>query len=669
MSFLSDKRASTSPDTISEYDTFTFITLGSLLPLDVKDGNVLAAYYPDHTQTSPTANIKPILSHKTKFRDKLSLISSSHSNKQPLPDGLTLSQPIIPTSFPAPLKREQSSPTDPTSPSKLRMATSSTFPKRTLPPFQESLKRPKTVSSALSTASAPTRWTAAQLLIGMPPLVKPKDLKPPNPYATWYTELVTLRLEEQESLQRSNELALEGILQLAHPLCTIQCLNYWSCSLLPQVGQSLGDVLNHIQNRPKNSPLKVIILDDNPRLGEEGITPVLKSITPNNTITSLHLEHIGARDDIHQVLAEMLSNNKTLTHLNLAANGMTSQSLPSICEALAVNSVLLFLGLSYNKFGDDGSQYLSEALEKNSTLLEMELNGCRLTDAGACSIALAISNNQTLTSLGIMENTISDSGLEGIAEILQHNNTLLHIKFTEVSHTTSSRLKGISKRNQLRLQELQPALLEREVHRLYYQQHKLKLAQITLREHQKSSAEMEQSMQNQEIEFRNIKSDISKKSKDILNSINFQDLTITDLKSKRETLKNQLSKIDSERANAINTLTESLEEVTKRSKALEQELDSKNKDVERLNNERQARLTQLQNAIIQCRQDKQQYHRDRLAARDRIAEIQLMLPELDAQVRELNLSPDNPTKSNPRKRKNSKSKKREKDVNAETVKG
>ena len=58
-----------------------------------------------------------------------------------------------------------------------------------------------------------------------------------------------------------------------------------------------------------------------PRLGDEGVRQILKSLLKNTTLTSLNLSANNLGEPSAQSLSEVFVGNKTLTVLDLSSNG------------------------------------------------------------------------------------------------------------------------------------------------------------------------------------------------------------------------------------------------------------------------------------------------------------------------------------------------------------
>eukprot|EP01012_Entosiphon_sulcatum_P041829 TRINITY_DN5571_c0_g1_i1.p1 TRINITY_DN5571_c0_g1~~TRINITY_DN5571_c0_g1_i1.p1 ORF type:complete len:561 (-),score=132.09 TRINITY_DN5571_c0_g1_i1:33-1715(-) len=487
---------------------------------------------------------------------------------------------------------------------------------------------PKTVSSRPY-----TRDTSNEVL----PVLKSKSAtQQEDQYKLFYAALTTLALAPQGNSLKTSAAAIESIETTLYNNPKIQCVNFFGCNLAHQVGETLGQLLTFKKQNQMPHNLQVIILDQNPKLGHKGTTPLLRSLREDSVVTTLHLETCGMGDIGAAELGELLRSNTKLTHINLASNEITDLGAASISAALASQPSLTFLGLSFNKIRDAGAEHLAKALEENSALLHLELVDCRLGDKGYISLGLALSTrNTTLQGLNLLHNQVSEEGLTAFGNLMDRNTAFTSLLFPVSDHISSQRLRDIIRRNKRVKQLDEPHQLEKEVARLYHQQHKLQVATQQLNQIVKVKNDLDGVVQREESEVALQKQEIQKRAKDIKQSINLVEQNIVELKQKQEDHVTNLAKEHERHKENLAMLAEKLEIDAQRAAKMEKEFEERQAELNRLTAAMEEKRRTLLQRIKTAQEEAARAFEEAKESRLKSAEAAQRVEELNLQVLEV----------------------------------
>lgn len=138
--------------------------------------------------------------------------------------------------------------------------------------------------------------------------------------------------------------------------------------------------------------LKVVVLDGNHEIGNDGAKAIALALCGNSTLRTLGLRSCGIGRMGAERFATTLSQNQTLQELVLRGNV---------------------------DVGDNAVEMISRGLKANASLLQLDLSSCGVGDEGCAYLADALMHNQMLHSLQLHRNHIGDGGLVALAETLR----------------------------------------------------------------------------------------------------------------------------------------------------------------------------------------------------------------------------------------------------------
>lgn len=201
--------------------------------------------------------------------------------------------------------------------------------------------------------------------------------------------------------------------------------------------------------------LTTLHLDD---VGAEGPVTVALALTlrPNSSIRTLHIKGTTINQRTAQALERMLQSNQSLTELRLCHNTIedTDESLSHVAHGLSANrrlkvldlmgnglddaalskivkglahdeSILEFLSLDFNDIGTVGAQAIANMLQQKNCHLK-DLHACcnRIGSEGAEALAQGLRHNSSLQTLLLSLNDIGNEGAGALAQAMSVNTTL-----------------------------------------------------------------------------------------------------------------------------------------------------------------------------------------------------------------------------------------------------
>ncbi len=134
------------------------------------------------------------------------------------------------------------------------------------------------------------------------------------------------------------------------------------------------DVLtNMLKHNPNITSLSLHQINSgNGFMPSKSFTRFLDFLSTNNNITHLGYYNMGFYPNVKS-FADMIKTNKTLKSLDLFNDFMENNDIKILSEALTVNHTLTSIDLSNNQFDDTGLEYLFEAFKSNYSLTTVEL--------------------------------------------------------------------------------------------------------------------------------------------------------------------------------------------------------------------------------------------------------------------------------------------------------
>lgn len=143
-----------------------------------------------------------------------------------------------------------------------------------------------------------------------------------------------------------------------------------------------------------DSSLQELLLDDNKKIGDEGVRAIAAAISSNITLKTLSLKSCGVGKLAAETLGSSLTTNMALRDLVLSGNtAIGSEGVEAISRGLRTNSALKKLDVSSCSVGDEGCAHLADALLENSTLTHLILHKNDIGDGGVLAISSTLNRN------------------------------------------------------------------------------------------------------------------------------------------------------------------------------------------------------------------------------------------------------------------------------------
>ena len=258
-----------------------------------------------------------------------------------------------------------------------------------------------------------------------------------------HPHLNTIRLGETGM---STESAVAIVTKLAKN-AVIQELDLQGNDLNHHAAEAFAKVFQERCSRGQHTPLQQILLQDNPRLGERGTSPLFNSIAfPKSCVTVLNVSNTGVNDDAVLCLANSLKTNN-IQSLNLSKNYITELGCMALAQQLENRHTVTYLSLSNNKVRCEGAVSLAAMLETNRSITTLEIDDARIGDQGCIALGVALTNNTTLKHLKLSCNHMSDEAGRAFSSLLDKNKSIqsVGIKGNQVDHATTIKLKRLLK--------------------------------------------------------------------------------------------------------------------------------------------------------------------------------------------------------------------------------
>eukprot|EP00668_Euglena_longa_P046263 GGOE01061947.1.p1 GENE.GGOE01061947.1~~GGOE01061947.1.p1 ORF type:complete len:469 (-),score=157.33 GGOE01061947.1:186-1592(-) len=399
-------------------------------------------------------------------------------------------------------------------------------------------------------------------------------------------------------------------------------LDLANCNMMGNLAPSVAE----LYNRQKHN-VKQVLLRDNPGLGPEALKYLVVAFENSKSLQSLNLRNTGLTDECISSLIKSFHAIPKLADLNMSSNTITESGAELFASFLEKNSTLTSLSLAANKLRDVGAQRVAHALETNTTLQCLDLAGCRIADTGAVQMGLALAVNATLTKLDMCRNPITEDGVDAISEVIQKNLSLLQVSLTGVEKIYLERISQVCRRNRTLVGDLVPHKLDKEMQRLYVQQHKLEVANQHLRDLHMETSRIQEQAKNIDSEVEMEKQEITAKAKKVVEVIDFATLSIQELQRKYKELQAQAQREKDAKEAEIESLTEKLDAVTRERELLEARAEEQQVQQQRLAEERQARVDEINRKIESCRKEQQVYAEQKKVTLEKFAEVSTMVQQ------------------------------------------
>jgi|UniRef100_A0A7S4GHW1 predicted nucleic acid-binding Zn-ribbon protein len=395
------------------------------------------------------------------------------------------------------------------------------------------------------------------------------------------------------------------------------------------LGQNAAVSIAELYNRQKTN-VKHITLQDNPNFGSESLKYVLMCLDNQCALTSINLRNIGLTNQCVSLMIKAFYQLPQLSSVNLAHNHLNEEGISLFSAFLKTNSTITNLSLAHNKLKDAGAEELAKSLEFNTSLQQLDLNTCRIADAGAIHIGLMLANNVGLTSLDLNKNPVTEDGVNAFAEVIQRNTGLIQISLSGVEKMHLERIAKITRRNKSFVGELVPYKLDREMQRLYVQQHKLEVANQQLHDLHAETARIQDQAKNIDAEFEMERQDINQRAKKVVEIMDFTSLTIQELQRKYKDLEAGGAREKEAKEQEIQTLTNKLDDTTRDREQLEQRAQKIQEEYNAKTESRDGKAKEIQDKIDATVAETQALNAQFAETQAKIAEISQKMQELEA---------------------------------------
>ena len=438
-------------------------------------------------------------------------------------------------------------------------------------------------------------------------------------------------------------LGTESALLLATGLAKSGSMSYIDLSgndLGSAVGEAIGKIIGDRSSRSTPSPLKTVILNDNPNIGERGSISLFRALAQDKGLTSLELNDCGVTDDALLVLCSSLLSNGALVELHLQSNSITEVGAVELARSLLRHPALSHLALAHNKLKDEGVCALASMLESNHIISHLDLEDSWIGDRGVVALGVALANNKTVSTLKINNNHISDDGGNAFVALLEKNRSLQNcsLKGNNVFHCTIMHAQKITNRNKQAKQDEVPSRLRKEVIKLHYQMYKLEEAKIELENQRQKKLEIDKTQEKFEAQFRQEEADFRKKQKDLLEQQQQLESQCTHFETQMKNIAENYERMLQQHELDMAAARERFEvEVKEREKA-EEELKKVQHEAENAEAQREQRMEEMKKKIISAKEDREKWVAQTKEYKQQVDELQSKVREMEAKVAVINAS-------------------------------
>ena len=359
-------------------------------------------------------------------------------------------------------------------------------------------------------------------------------------------------------------------------------------------------------------PLRKLWLQNNPRIGERGSSPLFNSLSfAKASLVSLNMRNTGVTDDAALCLANALAFNASLQSINLSKNYITELGCMALARQLAVGESVTFLSLSSNKIRCDGAVALAAMLEENDSIRVLELDEARVSDQGCIALGVALTGNIALSHLKLGCNHISDEAGRAFCSLLEQNHSVqaVTMRGNQIDHATQTKLNKLLKRNRETKENEVPDKLHKEVVRLCYQQCKLQEANSELLFHQKARLKLQEEIDRHDAGLAQEREESDKKAHELLEKIRREEQEVDDMSLKLGTKEKDFVKFEEDIKQDMARLNDRLEEETARREEIEKRLGEKKDELDECAKQRDHERERIEAEAMQVRADAERYHK------------------------------------------------------------
>lgn len=435
----------------------------------------------------------------------------------------------------------------------------------------------------------------------------------------------------------------ESALLVASGLAKSGTMSYLDLSgndLGSAVGEAIGKIIHDRASRSTPSPLKTVVLSDNPSIGVRGTVSLFRALAQDKGLTCLELNDCGVTDEALLILTASLLSNAALVELHLQRNSITEVGAVELARSLQRHPALSHLALAHNRLKDEGVCALASMLEANHIISHLDLEGTWVGDRGAIALGVALANNKTVSTLKINNNHISDDGGNAFVALLDKNRSLQNcsLKGNNIFHCTIMHAQKIANRNKQTKQDEVPSRLRKEVIKLHYQMYKLEEAKIELENQRQKKLEIDKTQEKFEAQFRQEEADFRKKQKDLLENQGQLIAQCGHFESQMKTIAENYERMLQQHELDLAAARERFEvEVKEREKA-EEELKKVQHEVENAEALREQRVEELKKKIVAAKEDREKWIAQAKEYKQQSDELQSKVREMEAKVSVMNAS-------------------------------
>jgi len=194
-------------------------------------------------------------------------------------------------------------------------------------------------------------------------------------------------------LQDKGVMAIAATIELTTPEVhnvVLQTLGIGNHNVGPRGAVALGKALV-----AKHCTLTCLYLENNPRIGNEGVAMLAEALSRNVRLEKLVLSGNNVSDPGCLALAHSLKKNATLRRLTLNHNNIGGKGFAGLLTIMSNgrNTTLSHLSMHHNtRVGDEGMAHLSKCIGASlSHVVDLDFSSCGINDHGAQTLAKGFS--------------------------------------------------------------------------------------------------------------------------------------------------------------------------------------------------------------------------------------------------------------------------------------
>ncbi|KAL7704337.1 Leucine Rich repeat [Lotmaria passim] len=357
------------------------------------------------------------------------------------------------------------------------------------------------------------------------------------------------------------------------------------------------------------------------------------SLAHDQLLTSLILDRCALDDTALFALCRSLLTNASLTVLSLRDNQFSPDGVVQLGRALCRQPCLERLYLSGNAMGDEGACALATALGyPEATLVELDVARTWLGDRGLIALGVALQTNTSLQVLHVGDNHFTQEGGASFAALLENNQHVVRcgLSGTSVPHHVVLRLERATARNRARADSAEADALKKEVVRLHYSKYKLSEAQLELEALRDKNADVKRTMEEFDLQTKQGHSDFVKRIRELGEQIE-------NAKEQEGRYVEQTAKLEADLAKAQETheddmsfATDRLAAEVKMREEAEEAFHAAQRELEDWRQNGATREAEKRARLAEMKADQEAWAGQRKEYRERTAELQRTIAELEA---------------------------------------